>query len=78
MIWLNRGLALLLLVIGGALVWLGVQLALAGGSLYYLPAGMALIATSLLLWRESRRARTSPFHSCAGKLRSHGHISRQR
>lgn len=53
---LNRALALLLLLIGGALIWLGGQLALAGGSLYYLPAGLALIATAWLLWRGSRRA----------------------
>lgn len=56
MIWLNRALALLLLLIGAALVWLGGQLALAGGSLYYLPAGLALIASAWLLWRGSRKA----------------------
>ena len=53
---LNRALALLLLLIGGALIWLGGQLALAGGSLYYLPTGLALIVTAWLLWRGSRRA----------------------
>ena len=58
MILLNRALALLLLLIGGALVWLGGQLALAGGSLYYLPTGLALIAIAWLLWRESHRALT--------------------
>ena len=53
---LNRALALLLLLIGGALIWLGGQLALAGGSLYYLPTGLALIVTAWLLWRGSHRA----------------------
>ena len=56
MTFLNRALALLLLLVGGALVWLGGQLAVAGGSLYYLPAGLALIVTAWLLWRGSRRA----------------------
>ncbi len=46
---LNRLLAALLLLIGGALVWLGTQLILAGGSLYYLPAGLALLTTAWLL-----------------------------
>lgn len=53
---LNRLLAALLLLMGGALVWLGTQLILAGGSLYYLPAGLALLATAWLLWTQSARA----------------------
>jgi quinoprotein glucose dehydrogenase len=53
---LNRLLAALLLLMGGALVWLGTQLILAGGSLYYLPAGLALLATAWLLWTRSARA----------------------
>ena len=53
---LNRALALFLLLIGGALVWLGGQLALAGGSLYYFPAGLALVATAWLLWRRSPKS----------------------
>jgi quinoprotein glucose dehydrogenase len=53
---LNRFLSLLLLLIGGALVWLGGQLIVAGGSYYYLPAGVALIVTSWALWKQSPRA----------------------
>ena len=53
---LNRLLALLLLLIGGGLVWLGGALILAGGSLYYLPVGLALIAVAWLLWQQSARA----------------------
>ena len=56
MVLLNRLLALLLVIIGGGLLWLGAQLILAGGSLYYLPAGGALLATAWALWRQSSRA----------------------
>jgi quinoprotein glucose dehydrogenase len=52
----NCLLALLLALIGGALVWLGVQLIVEGGSLYYLPAGLALLATAWFLWKQSARA----------------------
>ena len=55
---LNRLLAVLLMLIGGGLVWLGTQLIMAGGSLYYAPTGLALIATALLLWIQSSRALT--------------------
>jgi quinoprotein glucose dehydrogenase len=54
--FLNRLLALLLALIGGALIWLGAQLILAGGSLYYLPAGLALLAIAWSLWQQSTRA----------------------
>jgi quinoprotein glucose dehydrogenase len=53
---LNRLLALLLLLIGGGLIWLGGQLAAIGGSLYYLPAGLALAVTAWFLWQKSPRA----------------------
>ncbi len=53
---LNRSLALLLLLIGSALIWLGGQLAALGGSLYYLPAGLALAVTARFLWKTSARA----------------------
>lgn len=56
MTFLNRLLALLLLLIGGGLVWLGTQLIAAGGSLYYAPAGLALAVTAWLLWKQSPRA----------------------
>jgi quinoprotein glucose dehydrogenase len=58
MIFLNRALAILLLLIGGALMGLGGQLLLAGGSAYYLPAGLALIVTASFLWQQSRKALT--------------------
>lgn len=53
---LNRALALVLLLIGGSLVWLGGQLLFAGGSAFYLPAGFVLVATAWLFWRQSPRA----------------------
>ena len=56
MIWLNRLLALVLLLLGLGLVWLGGQLLLAGGSPYYLACALALIAIAGLLWRQSRKA----------------------
>lgn len=56
MTFLNRLLALLLALIGGTLVWLGAQLILAGGSLYYVAAGAALLATAWALWTKSSRA----------------------
>jgi quinoprotein glucose dehydrogenase len=56
MTFLNRLLALLLVLIGGALVWLGGQLIAEGGSLYYLPTGLALLATAWFLWKQSARA----------------------
>ena len=56
MIWLNRLLAIVLLLLGLGLVWLGGQLLLAGGSPYYLACGLALIAIAWLLWRQSPKA----------------------
>jgi quinoprotein glucose dehydrogenase len=56
--FLNRVLAVLLLLVGGALVWLGAQLMMAGGSAYYLPAGIALIVTAWWLWQQSPKALT--------------------
>ncbi len=53
---LNRLLALLLVLIGGGLVWLGARLILAGGSFYYAPAGLALLGTAWMLWKQSPRA----------------------
>lgn len=53
---LNRLLALIVLLIGAGLVWLGGQLIVAGGSYYYLPTGLALIATAWALWKHSPNA----------------------
>jgi quinoprotein glucose dehydrogenase len=53
---LNRSLALLLLLIGAALIWLGGQLLAEGGSAYYLPAGIALILSAWWLWQQSAKA----------------------
>jgi quinoprotein glucose dehydrogenase len=58
MTFLNRVLAVLLLLMGGSLVWLGAQLLMAGGSAYYLPAGIALIVTAWWLWKQSPKALT--------------------
>jgi membrane-bound PQQ-dependent dehydrogenase (glucose/quinate/shikimate family) len=46
--------ASLLLLIGLVLAAGGIQLASLGGSLYYVIAGVALIATAVLLWRGQR------------------------
>lgn len=56
MTWLNRLLATLLLLVGLGLVWIGGQLLLAGGSLYYAACGLALIVSAGLLWQQSARA----------------------
>lgn len=53
---LNRALALLLLLVGGALSWLGGLLLAEGGSAYYLPAGLTLIVTAWFLWKQSAHA----------------------
>ena len=53
MTFLNRLLALFLLLIGGGLIWVGGQLVFAGGSFYYLPAGLALIVAAIALWKQS-------------------------
>ena len=50
-----RAFATLLILFGLALLLGGVRLALLGGSLYYAPAGAALIASGGLLWRRDRR-----------------------
>jgi quinoprotein glucose dehydrogenase len=50
---LNRTLAVLLLFMGGALIWLGGQLLLAGGSAYYFPCGLTLIVIAWWLWKQS-------------------------
>jgi quinoprotein glucose dehydrogenase len=46
--------AILLLLFGAALGVGGVELALLGGSLYYVVTGVALIAAAWLLWRRRR------------------------
>jgi membrane-bound PQQ-dependent dehydrogenase (glucose/quinate/shikimate family) len=45
----------LLFVLGAVLAAGGVRLATLGGSLYYVPAGLALLASAVLLWRGDRR-----------------------
>ena len=54
MIVLNRTLALFLLLVGGLLAWLGGELLIAGGSPYYVIAGLVLVAAAWLAWRQSR------------------------
>ncbi len=46
--------AALVLLVGAALAAGGIQLALLGGSLYYVVAGVALIVATILLWRGRR------------------------
>jgi quinoprotein glucose dehydrogenase len=52
----NRLLSLLLILLAVGLLWLGGQLLLAGGSPYYLIAGLLLAGTGWLLWKQSPRA----------------------
>lgn len=40
---------------GAVLIWLGAELALLGGSIYYFLAGLATLATAVLLWRKDQR-----------------------
>lgn len=54
---LQRSFALLLLIIGGVLCWLGGQLVMLGGSSYYIVAGIMVLGSAILLWRGDRRAR---------------------
>ncbi|HEX5934761.1 MAG TPA: membrane-bound PQQ-dependent dehydrogenase, glucose/quinate/shikimate family [Pseudorhizobium sp.] len=43
-------------IVGGYFIYGGIQLLSLGGSLYYLPAGAALVATAILLFRADARA----------------------
>lgn len=56
MTFINRLFAVILALCGAALAWLGGELLLAGGSAYYLPAGIALLVTAWLTWRRSAAA----------------------
>ncbi len=52
----RRLLAAVLAIVGCALLGGGVQLVLLGGSIYYVPAGLAVLASALFSWRGDRRA----------------------
>ncbi len=54
--FLNRLLAIILLLMGLGLVWLGAKLLFAGGSAYYVVAGIALAAVAWLLWKHAAKA----------------------
>lgn len=56
-VWLRRGVAVLLLLIGVFLAIGGTYLLTLGGSLYYLVSGLAVAASALLIWRGDRRGR---------------------
>ncbi|MBB4640163.1 membrane-bound PQQ-dependent dehydrogenase, glucose/quinate/shikimate family [Rhizorhapis suberifaciens] len=51
----QRAYALLLVVVGAMLVWLGGRLLAVGGSPYYIIAGALTFAAGVLLWRDDRR-----------------------
>ena len=53
-----RGLSVLLAVLAAGFLTLGVQLALLGGSVYYLAAGLGLAASAVLFWKDYRRGTT--------------------
>lgn len=54
--WQPRIYAIVLIAIALALLFGGVQLALLGGSLYYVFAGVALAVTAVLMWQQRREA----------------------
>lgn len=54
--WVWRGYALVLAPIGLFLTVQGGALLLAGGSAYYVLAGLAVLASAVLMWRGDRRA----------------------
>lgn len=55
---LNRLFAVIAGLVGIALCWLGVELLLVGGSLYYVMAGLLLLAIAVTTWRRQARALT--------------------
>src|SRR5690242_12294927 len=50
-----RVFAAIVLLVALAFLYGGVQLAVAGGSLYYVLAGVALLTSAVLLWRGDKR-----------------------
>ncbi len=54
--FLNRLLAIVLLLLAGSLFWIGGQLLLAGGSPYYVLAALLLAGTAWLLWLQNAKA----------------------
>ena len=53
-----RFLAIVMSLVGALLLWMGVLLLGAGGSLYYAFAGVVLVATGVLLFRGDKRGAT--------------------
>ena len=53
--WSRRLFAGLLLLVGATLATGGGVLATAGGSLYYLLTGIAVVVSAVLVWRSDRR-----------------------
>ena len=54
-VWIQRIVALLLLIVGLTLTLGGTVLAASGGSFYYVLTGLALIASGALIWRGDAR-----------------------
>ena len=54
-VWIGRSYAIVLFLFGIALAAGGLALISAGGSVYYLISGLAILASSVLLWFEDRR-----------------------
>ena len=54
-LWIQRIVALLLLIVGLTLTVGGALLAASGGSFYYVLTGLALIASGTLIWRGDAR-----------------------
>ena len=54
--WFTTLFALVLALIGLVLLGMGVQLAMLGGSWYYVVAGALLLVSGVLLWRRNTAA----------------------
>src|SRR5258706_2627526 len=53
--WIRRSYALVLVLVGAAMIYGGVMLMAYGGSLYYFIAGLALGSSGILIWRRDPR-----------------------
>lgn len=54
--WIVRGTAIVVMLLGLPMIWQGAGLALAGGTFYYVLAGLLMAASAVELWRIRRSA----------------------
>ncbi|SVA78771.1 uncharacterized protein METZ01_LOCUS131625, partial [marine metagenome] len=53
--WALRTTAIVIVAFGLPMIWSGAELALVGGTLYYLAAGILMTFSAVDLWRNERR-----------------------